>query len=88
MENNEQPTNSLEGLTEEELTVKEEELLAAIARKREGRKAMEESGMEVEPEEEDMDMQDLLTQLTEIRKALDKVRNPVRYSNQSELNLG
>lgn len=84
MENFEQPTNPLEGLTVEELTAKKAELLSEIERKRTGRKAMIESGMEVESEEDDMDMQDLRAQVSAIESAL----NPVTYSNQSELNLG
>jgi hypothetical protein len=41
-------------------------VLNLIAQKREGRRAMEESGMTVEPEGEDMDMRDLLAQLEEL----------------------
>lgn len=84
MENFEQSANPLEGLTVEQLEEKKSELLTEIERKRAGRKAMVEEGMEVESEEDDMDMQDLRSQISTIETAL----NPAEYSNQSELNLG
>lgn len=59
MENFEQPTPP----SVEELIAEKEAVLNLIAQKREGRKAMEENGMTLEPENEDMDMQDLLAQL-------------------------
>ena len=52
--------------SDEEILREKEAVLQAIEQKRVGRKAMEESGMVVEPEEEDMDMQDLKAQLADL----------------------
>lgn len=62
MENFEQPTQ----LSVEELMSEKTRIMNLIEMKREGRKAMEASGMTVEPESEDMDMKDLLAELEEV----------------------
>ena len=53
-----------------ELLAERDELVTAIEEKRKGRQAMLDANMEVEPEEEDLDMADLVASLSEINVAL------------------
>jgi translation initiation factor 1 (eIF-1/SUI1) len=54
----------------EELLAERDEIVIMIENKRKGRKALEESGVEIESEEDDMDMQDLKARLKEILLAI------------------
>lgn len=56
--------------TADQLLAERDELVSAIEEKRKGRQAMLDANMEVEPEEADMDMQDLLAKLSETNVAL------------------
>ena len=56
--------------TQEGLVAERNELLAEIARKRTGRDVMIASGMTVEPEEGDFEMQGLIGRLAEIDSEL------------------
>ncbi len=56
--------------TADQLLAERDNIVSAIEEKRKGRQAMLDANMEVEPEEDDMDMQDLLANLAEINVAL------------------
>ncbi len=56
--------------TPDQLLAERDALVTAIEDKRKGRQAMLDKNIEIEPEEDDMDMQDLLASLAEINVAL------------------